>query len=393
METVTLTFDNKSQWDEQILDFATAVGKTPEEITAAVITVVGEPSDDALALLADSENTTVELLRDAFKDLAILPAKFNKYLQKLRGKPVVVEAAIPAATATAYDAVLPNVPEDESFVALLKVGGELKVGKTEVLSAVKAAIANRLGLFDLPKILKTKMEKFADDMEEPVSNEWVKLQKLVTKRNYADVLNALDIEGSFMSDARQSAFLEKLDTNLWDALEGFNSQLIQWQNAWTAGASNPATMMAVLLMGQTGGGAMMPPGMMTPPETSGLHDESEAVIKSINKTFAGLGIPVARALAYEATRIKQVLENPNLPATIGAVNREQMLKLLNVSVGADYVRLERNITRFTLAIMEFPTITVPNEEYRYIGAMIQLGATIPWEKLGGSGNGLGKRKL
>jgi len=144
-------------------------------------------------------------------------------------------------------------------------------------------------------------------------------------------------------------------------------------------------------MGQMGkAGAMMPPGMMAPPETAGLHDEAEAVINSINKVFGGFGIPVAKALAYDATRIKNVLENPGLPAAIGVTTREQMLKTLGLSVGADYVRLERNITRFTLAIMEFPKITVPNEEYAYLGAMIQLGATIPWDKLEGSGIGSGK---
>jgi hypothetical protein len=106
------------------------------------------------------------------------------------------------------------------------------------------------------------------------------------------------------------------------------------------------------------------------------------VINSINKVFAGVGIPVAKALAYDATRIKGVLENPALPAAVGAPNRDQMLRQLKLGVSADYVRLERNITRFTLGIMEFKKITVPNEEYSYLGAMLQLGLTIPWDKLG-----------
>ncbi len=390
MET-TLVFEKKSQWVEQVLAFATAVGKTPEEIEKAIITVVGEPSDDALALLADSENATVELLKDAFKDLAIPPAKFNGHLQKLRGKPAVVEAAISAATPNTFDAVLPNVPDDESFIIALKTGGELKVNPTSVLSAIKAAIADKLGFFNLPKSIKEKMEKFAESIDEPVSPEFFKLQKLVTTRNYADVLNALGVEGQFMNDARQNAFLKKLDVNLWGSLKSFYDQLVQYQNAWMTGVSNPAAMMAVIAMGQAGAnmGGVLPPGMMSPPDTAGLHDEAEAVVNSINKVFAGVGVPVANALGYEATRIKQVLENPALPPSLGVINRDQMLKSLGVAVGADYVRLERNITRFTLAIMEFPNITDPNKESAYIAAMMQIGATISWDKLGLS-SGIGR---
>lgn len=326
--------------------------------------------------------------------MKIPSAKFNAHLQKLRGKPVVVEATIPAATATAYDAVLPNVLDDESFIAALKIGGELKVNPTSVLSAIKAAIADKLGFFNLPKSIKEKMEKYAESIDEPVSPEFFKLQKLVTTKNYADVLNALGVEGQFMNDARQNAFLRKLDVNLWNSLKGFYDQLVQYQNAWMAGVNNPGAMMAMIALGQSNAdmGGVLPPGIMSPPDTAGLHDEAEGVITSINKVFAGVGVPVANALGYEATRIKQVLENPALPASLGAVNRDQMLKSLGVAVGADYVRLERNITRFTLAIMEFPNITDPRKESAYIVAMMQIGATISWDKLGLS-SGLGSKLL
>lgn len=379
-------------WQDRVRAFATSVNKNPEDITKALATLTGEPSDDALSILSDPASISDEDLKNLLVngDMKIPLGVFNKHLTKLRGpKVVVIEDRTPAGAS--FD-ILPPVPEDSSFLESLKVGGVLKVGSTEVLSAVKAAIANKLHIFDLPDVIKKKMEAFAEEQDEPVGKDYFELQKLVTRRSYAEVLSVLGVEGSFMSLARQNKFLQKLDENLWSALRGFQTQLVAWQDTWTAGVSNPAAMMSLMMMGQMGkSGVVMPAGMMQPPETSGLHDEAEAVINSINKTFAGLGIPVARALAYDATNIKGILENPALPAALGFATREIMLKGLGITVGADYVRMERNITRYTLSIMEFPKVTVPNEEYAYLGAMIQLGATIPWDKL--ESKGIGSKQL
>lgn len=275
--------------------------------------------------------------------------------------------------------LLPAVPENDSFLELLKVGGVLKVGKIEVISAIKAAIAASLGLYDLPDTLKKLMEDFAETQEEPVTEQYFELQNMITTRNYAEVLSVLKIAGNFMTETRKKAFLGKLNTELWEAIRSFQIQLSQWQEKWLAGISNPGMLLAAMGTGKAG--LALPPGMMQPPDASDIRDEAEAVINRINKVFAGVGIPVARALAYEATRIKGILEAPGLPAAIGATNKDQMLKTIGIAVGADYVRLERNITRFALSIMELPNVAAGNEELAYLSAMIQLSLAIPWDKL------------
>lgn len=382
METVTTA----PAWTERIEAYAKAVGKTPEEITAALQPLVGDPTDEALATLSDPTFVPVEDIKKAFTDLNIPSGVFNKSLTILRGPQP--EAPVADAPGTSFEVILPSIPEDSSFLEALKVGGVLKVDTLEVISAVKAAIANKVGLYDLPDTIKKAMEKFAEEQDEPVTKEFFELQKLVTAKKYGEVLSALGADSNLVSETRKAKFLQKLDENLWGALRSFNTLLGEWQQAWMNGAANPTLIMASLLAGTKG--TAMPTGMMSPPPTNGLHDEAEAVVNSINKVFGGMGIPVARALAYDATRIKGVLQNPSLPASIGAANREQMLKMLNVSVGSDYVRLEQNITRFALAIMEFNKIADPNDELMYLGAMVQLGAFIPWDKLDDVA-GIGKR--
>jgi hypothetical protein len=383
-----------SPWEDRIAPFAKATGKTNDEITNALKALVGDPGPDAIAVLSDPTavlDTDLQTVLVA-SDLKIPLGIFRKNVSKLRGPQVAPETL--GEKNPSFD-LLPSVPEDTSFLEMLKVGGVLKPAKTEVIAAIKAGLAFRLGVYDLPDVIIEKMEAFATEQDEPVGEVFFKLRKLVTTRNYGEVLSVLGVEGSFVSEGRKKTFLARLDEYMWAEVNSFYSQLTAWQDSWMATAGNPAMALSMLAMSNSGRGGVMPPGMMQPPETSAVRDAAEGVIDKINKVFAGVGIPVARALAFDATRIKNVLEEPTLPAMIGAANREQMLKTLGMTVGADYVRLERNLTRFVLAIMELPKVPSGNEEYTYLGAMLQLGASIPWDKLPGgpaARAGIGSRK-
>lgn len=368
-------------WNDRIAAFAGAVKKEAKDVSDALVPLVGEPGDDALVILGDPSALSDDDLAAALVETGpkIPKGVFRKHLPALRG-PAPAQPVEATREREASLDILPSVPEDASFLELLKTGGVLKVEKTEVMSAIRAGIASWLGLYDLPDAIAQRMEQFATEQEEPVGQSYWKLHKLVTSRSYAEVLSILEVPGNFVSERRKKEFLSKLNGELWTVLRGFHNQLVAWQDSWMKGAANPAMALSMLAFAQQGGG-MMPPGMMQPPETDPLRDEAESVINRINKVFAGVGIPIARALAYDAMRIKEVLEEPGLPVTIGATNKDQMLKSLNIAVGADYVRLERNITRYALAIMELPKVSAGKEEYGYLGAMLMLGSAIPWDKL------------
>jgi hypothetical protein len=285
--------------------------------------------------------------------------------------------------------ILPQVPNDDSFLESLRVGGVLKVEPATVLSAIKAAVADRLDLYDLPKILIQKIETFAESLDEPVGKTFFDLRKLITRRNYADVLEAIGAESAFVTDTRKAAFLKKVQP-LWPALRGFHEQLVAWQQAWMGGMANPGLIFTAMAVGQAGAGAMLPPGLMQPPDTSAVRASAEGVNDQINRAFGGVGIAIARALAADAIRIRQVLENPELPAAMGAANRDQMLKMLGVGVSADIVRAEQSVTRYALGVMEYPKVAPGNDEYAFLGAMIQLGAQIPWDLLKLDGHDTGR---
>jgi hypothetical protein len=224
------------------------------------------------------------------------------------------------------------------------------------------------------------MEETAETLEEPCSADYYELRKLVLKRSYSEILVALNIEGSsFITESGKTKFLARLEQILWDEVYSFQQSLVAWNKSWMDTAGNPGALAAAIASAVGGGG--MPAGMMQPPDTAHLRDSAETVIIAINRIFAGHGIPLSRALAYEAQKIKEVLENPKLPMLVGAENRERMLKLLGVDVAGDYVRLERNLVQYIVAIMEYPKTTQDSSEMIYLNAMLQLGSSIPWDKL------------
>lgn len=384
-ETVILVVDAwKTDWNARVGGFANAVGKTQTEVETALKTVVGEPGEAALEALADAEASPNTDIKTALAGLTIPSAIFNKNVNLLRGPKTAapaggVNAAGPDMAAIS-STVLPQVPNDTSFTQMLLVGGVLKVSTTEVLSAIRAGLGDTVDLFGLPALLKTKMADFATKTDQPCGEEYFRLRTMITKRRYADVFRALGIEGQFMTESMKNAFLDRVRSILWPSLYSFHQQLTSWNEGWMKSAGNPAIMFGAIAS-LAGGSKVLPPGIMAPPDTSPVRDAGTGTIDKINKVFAGPGIPVARALAYEAQQIRSILDEPGLPAAVGSTTRELMLRELEVNVSPDFVRMEINLARYALSVMELPKVASGNDELIYLAAMVQLGMTIPWQQL------------
>ncbi len=318
-------------------------------------------------------------------------------------KPVEVAptpAASPVSTMS-FDSILPNVPTDSSWLEALRTGGVLKVDQSTVIGAIRAALAHKARLYDIPDGLVTMLERFAEENEEQVDVEFFKLKKQLTRRNYAEIFSAIEgLDGSYVTEGRKKQLFGRIDEHLWPSIETFYGQLKGWQEAWLQGGANPMIMMSAIMAASGGGAGVMPPGVMQPPDTGGLRDHADAVADAINKCFAGTGVQIASALAYDATKIRETLENPRLPALVGAANRDQMLRQLGVAVSATYPRLETNLTRFVLSTLQVKDQAAGTEELQYFSSLFMLGSQIPWDQLGNkrpsgklSGIGVTRRDL
>jgi hypothetical protein len=342
-----------------------------DEVANKIIDELGAETEEDLALANETE-----LVGCGMKPLAA---------RKLRAalNPVAPALESGAFAPVSFDGILPTVPDDGAWMDALKTGGVSKVNTSTVISAIRAALANRVGLYDVPGKLAKAMETYADESEEQVDPVFFSLRNQLTRRNYAEVFSAIEgLDGNFVTDARKNQLFVRINTYLWPAIIDFYDQLQAWQDNWTKQGANPAMLMAIVASAGRPG-MPMPPNLMQPPETTGLRDYADSVSDAVNRVFAGTGVQISAALAYEAKQIKTTLEDPRLPAMIGTANREQMLKKLGVSVSSTYPRLENNLTRFVLAIMQVKDQPAGNEELQYFGSLFMLGSQIPWAELGG----------
>jgi hypothetical protein len=344
-----------------------------DEVIAAVREKLGAETEADLAGITEADLVSV----------GVKPLKARSIAAALKPAPVVVEPVTTGAvTALSFDSVLPAVPTDASWLEALRTGGVLKVDQSSAISAIRAALAYKAGLFEIPDGLVRLMENFADSNDEQVDPVFFKLRKQITRRSYGEIFEAIDgLDGNYVTDARKKQLFSRVDQHLWPAIISFNDQLKSWYETWSQGSANPGVLLNAIAGAMGGASLPMPP--MQPPDTGILRDHADAVNDALNRVFAGTGVQIAAALAYEASKIKEALEDSRLPALTGAANRDQMLKMLKVAVSATYPRLETNLTRFVLAVMRAKDQAAGNEELQYFGALFMLGAQIPWAGLGG----------
>ena len=362
---------------------------TSKAVVDTVMTTLGVESLDDLACLE------VEDLTGAGMKLAKARRLVTDLKVATKPEPAKVSDAEARATMSQFEALLPNVPTDESWLNALKTGGILKVDESSYIAAIRAALADRAGLYEVPATLASAMEKYADETEEQVDPTFYALRKSLTRRTYGDIFAAIDgLDGTFITEGRRKEFLSRIRDTLWPAIAESYQALDGWYQTWRASFSDPSMLVAAIGGGLSGGAGM---SMVTPPDTAQLHDAGDTLVDSINRVFRGTGVQVAAAMAYDASVIRNTLEDPRLLSMVGVKNRELMLKKIGANVSSNYVRLEQNLVKYVLAFAKHDTVT-SDVEVNYFVALWQLGAQINWQELGvGSVSGVtgltGKRVL
>ncbi len=351
--------------------------------TLKQVVSLGVESVDDLASLSDGE----------LVECGLKLVQARKLLKSFKEKEAPAETpaapARPAAPAVInMEAVLPAVPDEGSWLNDLKTGGVLKVNDATYIGAIRAAMAYRCGLYNVPDILLKKLEEQAESLDEPVGDSFYKLRKTIVRRDYAEIFSAIDgVDGQFATTKeRRSKFLKSLDNILWPAIRRAYEELDAWYDAACASMANPTILMAAL-SGQAAAGF----GVTTPSFDS-ISSACDDLKDQINKVFRGTAIPVSAALAYDAKKITEILADSTLPAQIGAGNRDQMLKMLGLNINSSYTRQEQCIVRFVLSYIKFNDNAVGNE-MQYLGALWQLGRAISWDSLGYSARNSGTSSL
>lgn len=270
--------------------------------------------------------------------------------------------------------ILPSVPDDGSLLEMLRSGGVLKVDRSTVIAALRATFAKEAGLYTIRKKLVELIEGYADDNEEQVdATMFFKLRKQLMRQTYAEIFEGVDgLDGTYVTKGRIDKLFERIDNFVMPALKASYIALDAWVEAYNKQAGNPA-MMASIVNAVIGGGASLMPIVNISSDTADLRLMGEDINNAINKAFAGTGAQIAAALAYDASQIRKILENPALPTMIGVPNRDQMLKKLGTSVTSNYAMMEQNLVQYALGFMDVANQPSGQQEVMYFSALWALG--------------------
>lgn len=367
----------------------TATTDTAVDEVAAKLVALGLTNDQVTKVKEDLGVATVEDLslvtEEDLKGVGLKPIAARRAADGL--KPVA-DATAPAVDMAASLSVLPQVPNYTALLQMLKVGGVLRFEQSTVIAGIQAYLADKAGVYGINKALAAKMLAYAKSNRQSVDPVYHKLKTEIARTgDMAELFAAIEgFDGRSVTATARKELFGDIDKYLIPAVNGFWSQLDSWMQAALVSANGPAATQRVLnalVPGAVGG--FMPSGGNAAPPTTGLHEYAEKVNDAANQAFAGEGAQIASGALCQANALKGVLDDPTLPAKVGAVNSEQMLLELGVTVTGADARVENDLAQFVTSILQVKNLSGGDTELRYFDALWQLGSLIPWNQLGGRG--------
>jgi hypothetical protein len=388
----------QEQLDARIKTFAECTKMAPEVVAAKLVALVGEPGESTIALLGSEEALPFGDLRKEFCEVEPkMPIAVLRNCQGiLRGNNALISTdGTAVATVGGGTPMLPALPEGETAILeAFKSGGKLKTEPANILAVIRAGLAGTTGLFEAPGRLLDLIESYAENRtHESVPEAWFNLNRYVKSQKYAEVFEAMGVEGggAIITSARKKALLVKIDQYLWPALQKFFAALIKWDGMLVGDSGDALGVMAKLAVAQQSG--IPRDSIIQMPDGQFVRDAAEVVNDAVNMLFGGLGLFVARGMAFEATKIRDLLSVEGLPAMIGAADRDDMMvNKLKLAVNASDITFEKNLAKFAWGVLKIGSIPTGNTskeaqdaETGYMYEMIRTGKLIDFNVLvGGS---------
>lgn len=351
--------------------------KDPAKVTAVL--------EAAAAAGLDSMDDVPYVTADKWVKWGVPEVKANRLTAELAAANAPAPAPAPAPASIATEPVvatgaslLPKLPDDAGFLALLQQGGVAHMDKVDVIAAIRAMIADNFGVYGIEDALLGAIHTQAIKMKKPYPEVYTEIETGKHRREYAAILRAMGVSGRFVTKGRKEEFLRGMK-RLWALLQDFQSKVANWYEAWTKKFMNPGMMMVSQVV--PGAGLQLPPNMMSAPDTTPIRTAAITLIEALNELFAGPGVQVARALAAESIELSKLLDRPDLMTAIGVASREEMIMTLGIGVSPEIVTAESQACQYAQAVLTLSEVTNPRLQAAYIGELYELGQNTPWTTL------------
>ena len=154
-----------ARWATLIGALAAGFGRTTENLNEQLATQVGEPKDENLELFGYVEDDALAMMADAKAPKARVAKAIADLRKALAPEPEPAPVATPS-DGTDFTALLPSLPDDQSFLSALVDIDPLKVDEMVAVAGVRGMLAYDLGLDGIPKRVMQEVESYAVDQGE-----------------------------------------------------------------------------------------------------------------------------------------------------------------------------------------------------------------------------------
>lgn len=350
----------------------------PKEDIENVITKLGLTCADDLAYFTDA---------DAFANAGVVGMLAQRKLAEVGAKLKADKAAAAAESQTANHekteldfSLLADDINEEQWLNNLRMSGILKFDEATYVAGIKAVLAANLGVFASIEKLIMMIDDYAVKNAIPAPLSFYNLQNIMTRRQYGLVFaasedNCMNGVPIYATTHDMNALVEKMKSDFVPTILSAAEKVSIWYNDLSMQKTTDF-FMEKTLQSQTA------TQNLSYPNPAALYDAGAELRQSINRTFAGNGIQKALAIYNEYHTFVDVLNDPELPRSIGVLDKDSVLNLLGFDANAAAVRSEGFIVKFVISIMNADKLARTNEVL-FFRELYDLVRQIDWSALTG----------
>lgn len=283
------------------------------------------------------------------------------------------------AEAEASVPVLVDAYKDEdAWIRDLQQKGIVEFDVETYIAGIKALLAANIGVFEaIPKLMQM-VNDYAVRNAKPAPSLFYDLQMILTKRYYGLVVAATDDSNYkgvpiYATEEDMLDLFKRMREDLVPSILNAARAVARWYGAYSSQSMND------YFTHQVRGSV----SSTNYPSPAPIDEAGKALRISINRVLSGNGTQKALAIRNEYKTFIRVLNDPALPQSVGAVDRDGVLAQLGFDADAAAIRSEIFIINFVINVIKADDYKKGKDELRFYTELYGLANQIDWSGLSG----------
>jgi len=392
----TLNEQSAEVWKAFLL--ALGMSTEPDKVADALIPLVGTALNDAaIELLQNTEDTPTGRLHELLAPIVPTEGFRNKAIRNIRAK---AEQKPKAADDTNTDAstnktaampvdimsLLIQAPSDDDMLKALTTTERPVFEPANIASVIRAAVARRLGVYDLPKTLAEAIRASSRAHHIPNPPIFRVVNREARRRTSVGAI----VDDMVSEDQPKSLYVDQADIDrAFKAMDKIWPVLIDFQ-VRLRGFRNEAYVASLNMTAQSRIGTPAPDLFgINPLDLVGIKldpkpivDQVENLVFDLNEIFEDQGLDASRILGERAARFTRILELEGLPAAVGTLDHKAMMSKLDIRITQAMLTDQAKLITWLINVVRLGEIDASRLPAMLV-YLAKIGDEIPWNSISG----------